>query len=254
MILWLVLVAAQSAQMQDFRPVSLGDLVEAVGANRDGLDEVDLDRNAADHAMYLGDGVGVAARLRDDPSGPVFVGWRPAGDVWRYRFLDARELDALRTNAGEGVPLGRLESLRPHGGRYVLETRPTPSTTSSIVMQGDLSPVAQVFGSAKLALPSGALVIATAGIREGARVEDLALLDVTTRRVTPFYAVGPKHLAGSGSSFDVSLSRFQLDERADTLRFTATIASRLPSGIAGPPPVDVAVVCRGISRPTPTCE
>jgi len=294
MILWFASVAALLAgtpatpgwvdipamlpTAQDFRPVSLGDLVKAVGTNRDGVDELDLTRHVADHAMYVGDGIGVAARFKDDPDGAIFVGWRAPGELWRYRFLEEHELDVLRTDAGEGVRLGRIESLRPYGGSYVLETHPTPSTTSSIVMRGDLSPIAHVFASVKLALPSGALVVASLAVREGARVHELAVLDASTRRLTTFYALSPKSPAheafaarlapmhaiwavrdperagSSGSAFDVSMSRFQLDEGTDTLRFTATLASRHPPEIAAPLRVEVAVLCRGIGRQTPMCE
>jgi len=130
--------AASPSARQEFRPSNLADLVKAVGVSRDGLEEVDLTRQVADHALYIGDGVGVSARLRDDPDGAVFVGWRRPRELWTYTFVSE---EAVRAVAGgrEQRRIGRLLSLKPSGDGFLLETQLPSGEVSTVVLKRDLT-------------------------------------------------------------------------------------------------------------------
>jgi hypothetical protein len=225
----------RTLQAQEYRPVSLGDLVKSVGENRDGLEgEVDLAPFVADHATFAGEAVGFAARVRDDPDGPIFVAWRRPGELWIYDFLDDYELTPVREIGEAGLRLGRVGSLRSFGPHLVLETRGSASPTSSVVMRRDLTPVAHVRGSATLALPSGAIVLQRTQADGDRRNATLALLDPDTRRVTPFY-----------TARSASISSVELDAATDTLTFTV-------SGVA-PGQEPARVTCRPMSQASRAC-
>jgi hypothetical protein len=142
-----------------YRPSSLSDLVDAVSANRDGLDDVDLSGDVADHSLFLGDGVGIAARLREDPDGPVFVAWQERRQPWRYRYLDDDDVEKVRVPGASGARLGRVAQFRPVGRHFVLETHTADSVTASVVMRSDLSALAFVAGAVIGVVPPEVLVV-----------------------------------------------------------------------------------------------
>ncbi len=130
--------AAPALARQEFRPRHLADMVKAVGVSRDGLEELDLTRQVADHALYIGDAVGVSARFRDDPDGAVFVGWRRPRELWIYTFVSE---EAVRAVAGglEQRRIGRLVSLKPAGDGFLLETQLPSGEVSTVVLKRDLT-------------------------------------------------------------------------------------------------------------------
>ena len=223
--------AMAGGQVQEFRPVSLADLVKAVGTNRDGLEDVDVTPIVADHALFVGQGMGIAARFRDDPGGAVFVGWRRPGALWTYRFIDEAALESVRAGGEPDLRLGRVDSLRPVGSYFVLETHAPAAAVTSVVMQGDLAPVALARGSAKLALPDGQVVVQRATADRGA---ELAVLTPATRTVVLFYSV---HRA--------SISSPTFDQGSDALTFTVMSID----STAEP----TRVTCQPVSQPSRTC-
>ena len=122
--------AAGSAQVRTpplpaHRPSSLSDLVDAVSLNRDGLENVDLSGDVADHSLFLGDsdGVGVAARFQDDPDGPIFIGWQRRRARWTSQFLGDADVEGLRIPSAAPIRLGRVIRFRPVADHLVVETR-----------------------------------------------------------------------------------------------------------------------------------
>ena len=234
-----VAAAVAGGQVQQFRPVSLADLVKAVGTNRDGLDDVDVTPIVADHALFVGEGMGIAARFRDDPGGAIFVGWRRPGALWTYRFIDEQALEKVRPGGEPDLHLGRVDGLRPVGPYFVLETRAPAAAVTSVVLQGDLAPVALARGSVKLALPDGQVIVQRATADRGA---ELALLAPASRAVVRFYSVRRG-----------SISSPALDERADALTFLVTLIDAQPSIDGAPSAQTVRVTCRSISQPSRSC-
>ncbi|MSO50462.1 MAG: hypothetical protein EXQ49_11300 [Acidobacteria bacterium] len=98
---------------------------------------MDLTRQVADHALFIGDAVGVSARLRDDPDGAVFVGWRSPRELWIFTFVSE---EAVRAVAGgrEQRRVGRLISLKPAGDGFLLETQLPSGEVSTVVLTRDL--------------------------------------------------------------------------------------------------------------------
>jgi hypothetical protein len=233
MLLLLVLLLA--VQAQNYRPVSLGDLVDAVGSNQDGLEGVDLSPLAADHAIFFGDdAVGFAARVRDDPDGPIVVAWRRPNELWQYRYLEEAGLAAIQAPAVGSPRLGAVAGLRSLGRYVMLETRvaaASGSTVSSVLLQQDLAAVAIVTGIARTALPDGAVIVQQAA---GDRGVALAVLTPATRRLTTFYELSR-----------ASLSSPHLDPAADTLTFIVTF-------VDGPSKTG-RLTCRAISQPSRRC-
>jgi hypothetical protein len=250
-MLVMLLLAIGWVQGQEYRPVSLADLVKAVGSNRDGLDDVDLTPFVADHAIFAGQAIGFAARVRQDPAGPILVAWRRTGELWQYRWLDEAALEGVTTPAGEGVPLGRVEGLRELGARVVLETRAAAaagSALTTVVMAEDLAPRALVVGTAKASVPSGAVIVQRDRVEGGLRSSELVLLDPDTRRISSVYtARAPgRHAA---------ISSLRYDAGRDALTFVVTLRAEpsASSERAGASDVVTNVTCTAIGAPAPRC-
>ena len=221
---------AGAAQLPSFRPVSLGDLVKSVGENRDGLEEeVDLSPFVADHATFAGDAVGFAARVRDDPKGPIFVAWRRPGELWIYNVLDDLGLASVRAVDEDDVRPGRVEGLRPFGPHLVIETR---DPVTSVVLDADLTPLVHARGSARAALATGGIVLLRQRDEGAGRSATLALLDPGMRRAETFY-----------TARGASLSSIELDAGADALTFSVAAGDRT-----------TRVTCAPMSRPSRACS
>jgi hypothetical protein len=234
----LLLVFLWLAQAQSYRPLSLGDLIDAVGSNPDGLDAVELGPLVADHALFTANqAIGVAARLRDDPEGPVFIGWRQLGELWTYRWVDDDALGGVRAPADPALRLGRVEGLRSLGRLIVLETR-SSSGVASVLMTADLTPVAHLAGSARASIGDGPVVV----VRSGGGQSDVALLAPATRELRTIY-----------TARGATITSVVADEQSDTLTFTVTpIASTVPIGAARGP--ELRIVCRSVSQSRSKCE
>jgi hypothetical protein len=132
-LLW-VLSSIALAQ-QEFRPMSLADMVKAVGTNPEGMPVEELPRRVGTYALHISDGrgVGVSVRFADDPRGPIIVGWRAADRLWQYAWIDE-------------PGLGGLEAFAPMGETFVLETSDQDGRLTSAVLNADLAVVAVVPG------------------------------------------------------------------------------------------------------------
>ena len=174
-----------------YRPSSLSDLVDAVSLNRDGLEDVDLSGDVADHSLFLGDsdGVGVAARFQDDPDGPIFIGWQRRRARWTSQFLGDADVEGLRIPSAAAIRLGRVIRFRPVANHLVVETRLGSDATTSVVLGADLRPVAFVVGTVVGGLPAGVFAVLRAAPEGAGSLHTLDRLDVGTRRLQTFYSV-----------------------------------------------------------------
>ena len=236
-----VAALASSPQLPNYRPSSLGDLVDAVGSNRDGLEDLDLSPDVDDYAMFVGETLGIAARLPADPERAIVVLWRHRGELWRYRAVAPDSLAPVRI--GEPAASGRIESVRQLGTHAIVTLRSSPHDSSTIVLRRDLAPVAFVRGAARLALPSGSIVVERPSATGDGGLPSLAELYPATREMRVFYTAGRAEAARAAAI--VSL---QFDERTDTLRFT--LDSRSAAKDSGRP---VRIECRPMSQPARTC-
>ncbi len=119
-----VAVPLTAQQERWYRPLSLGDMVDAVGTNPEGMPDDLLGERITTYALHIGDreGVGVSVRFANDPDGDILAGWRMPGDIsWQWGWIEA---------AG----LGRLEALRPVGDYLAVETVYPDKRIDSIVV------------------------------------------------------------------------------------------------------------------------
>jgi len=137
----LLLPSAVLAQ-QEFRPMSLADMVKAVGTNSEGMPPEELPRRVGTYALHISDGkgVGVSVRFADDASGPIIVGWRVEDRLWQYAWVDEPNL-------------GRLEAFSPMGDGFVLETSDREGRLMSALLNEDLATVAVVAGRVRSITP-----------------------------------------------------------------------------------------------------
>jgi hypothetical protein len=167
----LCLGAVNAEARQNYhRPLSLQDMVDAVGTNAEGMPEEELSKEIRTYALRIGDkeGVGVSARFADDPDGPIIVGWRTKGQLWRYEWVDE-------------TGLGRLEAFRPVGGHFAIETRHTDGRVVSVMLRSDLSVVGLVAGSVRDATLDATGNTLSVTIRSGEATTTVVCRDVKTR-------------------------------------------------------------------------
>jgi hypothetical protein len=230
-----VFVAA--LQVQTYRPSSFGDLVDAVGSNRDGLEDLDLSPDVSDYAMFIGEALGVAARPEAD--GPIAVLWRRPRELWRYRFISAADAVSVRISGDAGATLGRIDSLKQLGP-YVLLATSSPEP-AFVLLNADLTPAAFGAGLAHAALPSGVAIVEHA-ILSGQRVPIVRIVDPRTRQASVLFEMPPPR-----RNVGAALSQWRYDERTDVLRFSITVPG-------APPAERVTVECRAMTRPARTCR
>ncbi len=164
----LLLPSAVLAQ-QEFRPMSLADMVKAVGTNPEGMPPEELTRRVGTYALHIsdGNGVGVSVRFADHPSGPIIVGWRFEGRLWHYAWID-------------DPGLGRLEAFSPMGDGFVLETADRDGRLTSALLNEELTTVAVIAGRVR-SITSGPTPLAplTVVVRSG--TTDTTLTCTVTR-------------------------------------------------------------------------
>jgi hypothetical protein len=116
-------------------------MVKSVGTNPDGMPAEVLPQVISTYATYVGDalGVGLAVRLREDPDGAVFVGWRSSGQLWRSQWI-------------EEDTIGRIETIRPVAPYYAIGTRLTDGRIRSVLIDHSLLVVAVVDGDIREAV------------------------------------------------------------------------------------------------------
>lgn len=165
-----LLTCAVTAQQNYYRPLHLQDMVKAVGTNTEGMPPAELPKRITTYALHIGDkeGVGVSARFDEDPEGPIIVGWRSDGQLWRYAWV-------------EESGLGRLEAFRPVGSYFVLETRHSDGKVVSVMLRTDLTVVGLVNGQARGAKYDAAADTLLVTIRAGETTTDVICRDVKTR-------------------------------------------------------------------------
>jgi len=190
--LCVVLLLPAAASAQGYRPLSLADIVKAVGTNPEGLPTDEWRKRVSTYTYHTSDdlGVGVSVRFAEDPEGAILVGWRSGGQLWRYAWI-------------EESSLGRLEALRPAGPGFIIDTRHPDGTATTAVLRQDLTLLATVPGIVRLALTSGALVVQ--------RERDLALFDPVSAQTVALFAP-----AGGATPL---FSTFMHDARTDALTF-----------------------------------
>lgn len=148
-VMWLVLASvssgAQATQDPWYRPLRVQDMVKSVGTNPDGMPTDVLPQVISTYATYVGDslGVGLAVRLREDPEGAVFVGWRSPGALWRSQWI-------------EDDTIGRLETIRPVGTHYAIGTRLPDGRSRSLLLDTSLSAVTTLDGDIREATAGAA--------------------------------------------------------------------------------------------------
>lgn len=165
-----LLPATTQAQQNYYRPLHLQDMVKAVGTNTEGMPPAELPKRITTYALHIGDkeGVGVSARFEEDPEGPIIVGWRSDGQLWRYAWV-------------EESGLGRLEAFRPVDGHFVLETRHPDGKVVAVILRTDLTVVGLVNGQARGAKydPAADTLIVT--LRAGETTTDVTCRNAKTR-------------------------------------------------------------------------
>lgn len=148
LVLFVALVAvpaaAQTSQTPWYRPLSLGDMVDAVGTNPEGMPDELLGEQISTYALHIGGGrgVGVSVRFTSEPDGDVLVAWRRPGALWTWGWVDP-----------EG--LGKLEAFRLVGESYVVETHHADKRITSVVLDTDLDTRAVVDGKVESAVLKG---------------------------------------------------------------------------------------------------
>jgi hypothetical protein len=208
--LCLALLVPATAVAQ-YRPLSLGDIVDAVGSNPEGMPTDELGERITTYAYFTSDdqGVGLAVRFASDPEGAIFVGWRFKNELWRWGWI-------------EDEALGRLEVIRPAGSGFFIDTRHPDGTGTAVVLRPDLTVLTTAAGIARLALPSGVLLLE--------RATSLELLDPASRKVATLF-VRPD------ATPTVAFGAFKHDPKTDTLSFDLRNGSNLTtvrcSGVSG---------------------
>ena len=199
-----------------FRPLSLGKIVDAVGSNPEGMPTEELRERVTTYAYYTSDdlGVGLAVRFARDPDGAILVGWRSGKELWRYEWI-------------EEPGLGRLESLRPAGPGFIIETRHADGTGTTVVLRQDLTVFGTVPGIVRLPLPSGALVLQ--------RARDLVLFDQAANQTATIFT--------AAEAASPAFSAFKHDAKTDTLTFELRAGG-----------TQTTVRCTGISGPQRKCS
>lgn len=134
-----------AAQQHYYRPLSLQDMVKAVGTNTEGMPPDELPRRITTYALHIsdGDGVGVSARFADDPDGAIIVGWRSGGRLWLYAWV-------------EEDGLGMLDAFRPVDDAFVVETRHDDGRITSVLLDADLATIVVVDGRIRSVMPGAA--------------------------------------------------------------------------------------------------
>lgn len=194
--MFMVLLA--SPAFAQYRPLSMGDIVDAVGSTPEGMPPDDLGERISTYAYFTSDdqGVGLAVRFASDPDGAIFAAWRFRGELWRYGWI-------------EDSSLGRLDTIKPAGRGFVIDTRHPDGTGTAAVLRPDMGLLAAVPGIPRLALDSGAVVLQQAS--------SLAYFDpaanLATNFFTPSASVAPVYGA------------FEHDARAGTLTFEQRVGS-----------------------------
>lgn len=123
------------ARQNYYRPLSLQDMVKAVGTNTEGMPPDELSKRITTYALHIsdGDGVGVSARFAEDPDGAIIVGWRSGGRLWIHGWVEE-----------EG--LGVLEAFRPVDEFFAVDTRHDDGRITGVLLDADLATVAVVSG------------------------------------------------------------------------------------------------------------
>lgn len=189
----LALLVPAGAGAQGYRPLSLADMVKAVGTGSEGMPPEELPKRITTYAYYMTDdaGVGVAVRFAEDPTGAILAGWRSRGELWRYAWI-------------EDPTLGRLEAFRPAGPGFIIDTRHSDGTATTAVLRRDLTVLATVSGIVRLAFTSGALVLLQG--------RGVALFDPASNHTTTIFT--PAEAAASPA-----FSAFAHDPKTDSLTF-----------------------------------
>lgn len=154
-----VAVPLTAQQERWYRPLSLGDMVDAVGTNPEGMPEDLLGERITTYALHIGDrqGVGVSARFADDPDGPIIAAWRtPNAVAWTWGWVEA-------------PGLGRLEAFRPAGAMLVIETRHADGRVSSVILTRAIEILATADGRIESVTRAGQRLTVVAGAGAGRR-------------------------------------------------------------------------------------
>ena len=247
-----------------YRPSSLSDLVDAVSLNRVGLEDVDLSGDVADHSLFLGDrdGVGIAARLQDDPDGPIFLGWQRRGAAWTiHRVVDA-DMEGVRRPSAAPIRLGRVMQFRPVADHLVLETRQGSNAITSVVLGADLRPVACIAGSVVGGLPAGVFAVLRAMPAGAGSLHALDRLDVRILRLETAYAVRRSSplavpVGNQAATDDHAFREVSVDAAGGTVTFIVEPESPAPSRVEGSQSAGqrdrVRVTCT-LAESTPQCR
>jgi hypothetical protein len=165
-----LLTSTAQAQQNYYRPLHLQDMVKAVGTNTEGMPPAELPKRITTYALHIGDteGVGVSARFEEDPDGPIIVGWRSDGQLWRYAWV-------------EESGLGRLEAFKPIGSYFALETRQPDGRFVSVILRTDLSVVGLVNGQPRGAKYDNATDTLIVSVRAADSTADVSCREVKTR-------------------------------------------------------------------------
>lgn len=211
MLVWLL----ASPAVTQYRPLSMGDIVDAVGSNPEGMPTDELGERISTYAYYTSDdrGVGLAVRFSSDPDGAIFAAWRLRGELWRHAWI-------------EDETLGRLETIRPAGRGFVIDTRHADGSGTAAVLRPDLELLAAVPGIPRIALPSGAVIIE--------RTHALVIFDPSFGQTQPFFT--------SARAESTTFGAFRYDAGTDTLSFDQRVGGSLQT-----------IRCRAVSAPQRKC-
>jgi len=214
--LCLALLVPSGAGAQWYRPLSLADIVKAVGTNAEGMPPEELPKRITTYAYHTSDdaGVGVAVRFGEDPSGAILAGWRSRGELWRYAWI-------------EDPALGRPEAIRPAGSGFIIDTRHPDGTATTAVLRRDLTMLATVSGIVRLALASGALVL-----QQG---NGLSFFDPASHQTAAIFV--------PADTSSPVFSTFAYDPKTDTLTFEARAGGAV-----------TPVQCTGVSGAQRKCQ
>lgn len=129
-------------------------MVKAVGTNTEGMPPEELPKRITTYALHIsdGDGVGVSARFAEDPNGAIIVGWRAAGRLWHYAWV-------------EEPGLGVLEVFKPVGDYFAVETKHADGRIVSVVLDQKLATIAAVSGQVTTTVFDNAGKVLTVGLR-----------------------------------------------------------------------------------------
>lgn len=143
-VLALLVAAPAAAQTPWYRPLSLGDMVDAVGTNPEGMPEDLLGDQVSTYALHIGGGrgVGVSARFTADPDGAILVAWRAPDRLWTWGWI-------------EDDRLGRLEAFRLVNDTFVVTTRQSDRSVTSAVLDREFEVRAVVAGEVEATVTQG---------------------------------------------------------------------------------------------------